>query len=184
MSAAPVPAEVWIARPESHREWAELGASAPQLAATMRRYLVQLTTFLAPRSVDVADSTLRQLARWLTTHTDVVVVADIGRTHIEDYKVWLAAQPGSRGPTLAKNTQRQRLRMIRIFLERLIEWDWPDAPGRKPHPARRHPAPARAASEVPQRRRRGQAHGRRPRPPPAALPARGRDAGSHRPAGQ
>jgi hypothetical protein len=22
--------------------------------------------------------------------------------------------------------------MIRIFLERLIEWDWPDAPGRNP----------------------------------------------------
>jgi site-specific recombinase XerD len=132
VSAAEARAEVWIPRDESHREWAALSARAPQLVATMRRYLVQLTTFLAPRSVDVADSTLRQLARWLTTHTDVVVVADITRTHIEDYKVWLAAQPGSRGPTLAKNTQRQRLRMIRIFLERLIEWDWPDAPGRNP----------------------------------------------------
>ena len=98
----------------------------------MRRYLLQLTAFLAPRSVDVADSTLRQLARWLVANTDVAVVADIERGHIEDYKVWLAAQPGTRGPTLAKNTQRQRLRMIRIFLERLIEWDWPDAPGRNP----------------------------------------------------
>jgi integrase len=124
--------EPWIPRPESHHDWAELTARAPQLTATMRRYLVQLTTFLAPRSVDVADSTLRQLARWLTTHTDITVVADIARTHIEDYKVWLAAQPGTKGPTLAKNTQRQRLRMIRIFLERLIEWDWPDAPGRNP----------------------------------------------------
>jgi site-specific recombinase XerD len=75
---------------------------------------------------------LRQLARWPVANTDVAVVADIERGHSEDYKVWLAAQPGSRGPTLAKNTQRQRLRMIRIFLERLIEWDWPDAPGRNP----------------------------------------------------
>jgi site-specific recombinase XerD len=124
--------EPWIPRPESHREWPELSAHAPQLVATMRRYLLQLTTFLAPRSVDVADSTLRQLARWLVTDTDVAVVADIERGHIEDYKMWLAAQPGSRGATLAKNTQRQRLRMIRIFLERLIEWDWPDAPGRNP----------------------------------------------------
>ncbi len=64
--------------------------------------------------------------------TEVTVVADITRTHIEDYKVWLAAQPGAKGPTMAKNTQRMRLRMIRIFLERLIEWDWPDAPGRNP----------------------------------------------------
>ena len=133
MSAAAVPVvEPWIPRPESHREWPELSVQAPQLTATMRRYLLQLTTFLSPRSVDVADSTLRQLARWLVANTDVVVVADIDRGHIEDYKVWLAAQPGSQGPTLAKNTQRQRLRMIRIFLERLIEWDWPDAPGRNP----------------------------------------------------
>ncbi len=46
--------------------------------------------------------------------------------------MWLAAQPGQKGKLLAKNTQRHRLRMIRIFLERLIEWDWPDAPGRNP----------------------------------------------------
>ena len=98
----------------------------------MRRYLVQLTTFLAPRSVDVADNTLRQFTRWLTRHTDVTTVAGITRANIEDYKVWLAAQPGVKAATLSKNTQRQRLRMIRIFLERLIEWDWPDAPGRNP----------------------------------------------------
>jgi site-specific recombinase XerD len=124
--------EPWIPKNESHREWAVLSAEAPQLAATMRRYLVQLTTFLAPRSVDVADSTLRQLARWLVAETDVAVVSDIIRTHVEDYKVFLAAQPGCTGPTLAKNTQRQRLRMIRIFFDRLIEWDWPEAHRRNP----------------------------------------------------
>jgi len=48
--------EPWMASDVSDREWAELSARAPQLAATMRRYLVQLTTFLAPRSVEVADS--------------------------------------------------------------------------------------------------------------------------------
>ena len=86
-----------------------LGA-APQLVATMRRYLVQLTTFLAPRSVEVADQTLRQFTRWVTTATDIAVVADIERRHVEDYKVWLAAQPGQKGQLLAKNTQRHRLR--------------------------------------------------------------------------
>jgi site-specific recombinase XerD len=124
--------EPWIPKNESHREWAVLSVESPQLAATMRRYLVQLTTFLAPRSVDVADSTLRQLARWLVAETEVAVVSDITRTHVEDYKVFLAAQPGCKGPTLAKNTQRQRLRMIRIFFERLIEWDWPEAHHRNP----------------------------------------------------
>jgi site-specific recombinase XerD len=116
----------------AQRDWATLSAQAPQLAATIRRYLIQLGTFLAPRSVDAADFTLRQFAGWLTANTDVIVVANITRTHIEDFKVWLAARPGTKGPTMSKNTQRQRLRMIRIFLERLIEWDWPDAPGRNP----------------------------------------------------
>jgi site-specific recombinase XerD len=125
-------AEPWIPTPGSDCEWADLSARAPHLANTMRRYLGQLTTFLAPRSVDVAESTLRQLTRWLVTDTSVTAVADIERHHLEDYKVWLAAQPGTKTPTLAANTQRQRLRMIRIFFERLIEWDWPDAPGRNP----------------------------------------------------
>jgi site-specific recombinase XerD len=124
--------EPWVPSPGSDREWPELSTQAPHLAVTMRRYLLQLTTFLAPRSVDAADVTLRQFARWIVANTDAQVVADIERNHIEDYKVWLAAQPGTKSPTLAKNTQRQRLRMIRIFFERLIEWDWPDAPGRNP----------------------------------------------------
>ena len=132
MSAAAAPVEAWFPSNASNREWTVLAANAPQLGATMRRYLLQLTTFLAPRSVEVADTTLRQFARWLTTSTDVTVVAGITRGHVEDYKVWLAAQPGQKGKLLAKNTQRHRLRMIRIFLERLIEWDWPDAPGRNP----------------------------------------------------
>ena len=131
MSLAETLPEPWIPKDESHREWAVLSSQAPQLAATTRRYLVQLTTFLAPRSVDVADSTLHQLARWLVAETDVVMVAGITRRHVEDYKVWLAAQPGCKGPTLAKN-KRQRLKMIRIFLERLIEWDWPEAHHRNP----------------------------------------------------
>jgi site-specific recombinase XerD len=132
MSGARVAVMTWVPQDESTREWAELSTAAPQLVATMRRYLIQLTTFLAPRSVEAADNTLRQLARWLVADTDVEIVGDITRTHIEDYKVWLAAQPGIKGPTMAKNTQRMRLRMIRIFLERLIEWEWPDAPGRNP----------------------------------------------------
>lgn len=126
------PCDIWVPVPAAQADWADLTATAPQLAATLRRYLVQLTTFLAPRSVDVADSTLRQFARWLVEATDVTAIAGVRRHHIEDYKVWLAAQPGTKAPTLAKNTQRQRLRMIRICFERLIEWDWPDAPARNP----------------------------------------------------
>jgi integrase len=113
-------------------EWAQIGGRAPKMADTLRRYLTQAATFLAPNSVEVAERTLRQLAGWLLDHTDVRTVADVRRNHIEDFKLWLAAQPGMRGDGLAQNTQRQRLRMLRVFFERIIEWDWPDAPTRNP----------------------------------------------------
>ena len=131
MTATAATAAGWGASTASTQQWADLAVRAPQLVATMRRYLVQLTTFLAPRSIDAADITLRQFTQWLTTTTDVTIVGDIERRHVEDYKVWLADQPGRHG-RLATNTQRHRLRMIRIFLQRLIEWGWPDAPGRNP----------------------------------------------------
>jgi site-specific recombinase XerD len=113
-------------------EWAQIAEAAPQLAATMRRYLTQVAAFLAPRSVEVADASLRQLARWILVCTGIEAVAEIRRDDIEDYKVWLARQPGTKGGALSANTHRQRLRTLRAFFERIIEWDWPDAPPRNP----------------------------------------------------
>ena len=75
-------------------EWSEIEVMAPQLARTMRRYLAQLATFLAPLSVVAADSVLRQFARWLLANTGVENVADIRRDDLEDFKVWLAARRG------------------------------------------------------------------------------------------
>ena len=50
---------------------------------------------------------------------------------IEDYKVWLAAQPG-RQRRITAETHRQRMRTVRQFFERIIEWDWSGAPPRNP----------------------------------------------------
>ncbi len=113
-------------------DWAQIATRAPKMADTLGRYLTQSATFLAPRSVDVADLVLRQLAGWLLEHSDVRAVAGVGRGHIEDFKVWLVGRPGVRGDGLSKSTQRQRLRMLRVFFERIIEWDWSDAPARNP----------------------------------------------------
>jgi hypothetical protein len=44
----------------------------------MRRYLRQLGTFLAPRSVDAADGALRHL-RWMLTDAGITAVGDIRR---------------------------------------------------------------------------------------------------------
>jgi site-specific recombinase XerD len=116
----------------SAAEWAQIAPAAPQLTATMRRYLGQLATFLAPRSVEVADIVLRQFACWLLTATSVTAVAAISRDDIEDFKLWLAARPVGAAGRLSASTYRQRLRTLRMFFERIIEWDWPDAPPRNP----------------------------------------------------
>jgi len=81
-------------------EWAQIEAAAPGVAVVMRRYLRQLATFLAPASVDAADNALRQLARWMITEAGLAAVGDIRRDDIEDYKVWLAAQPRGGGQTI------------------------------------------------------------------------------------
>ena len=63
MSALPASREP--AGSHAAAEWAQIAEAAPQVAATMRRYLTQVAAFLAPRSVEVADAALRQLARWI-----------------------------------------------------------------------------------------------------------------------
>jgi site-specific recombinase XerD len=113
-------------------EWAEIATAAPQLADTMRRYLGQAATFLAPASVASADGALRIFARWLLANTCVVTVAGVTRDAIEDFKVYLASRRGVHGGPLSENTQRQRLRTLRVFFERIIEWDWADTPPRNP----------------------------------------------------
>ena len=142
-------------------EWAQIEQAAPALAVTMRRYLAQAATFLAPRSVAAADGALRQLARWILASTNIESVTQIRRDEIEEFKVWLSAQQGTNG-SLSTNTYGQRLRMLRVFFERIIEWDWADAPPPQPRHRRGHPAPPGPAAQVPGRSRRGPADGSRP----------------------
>jgi site-specific recombinase XerD len=113
-------------------QWAQIAAAAPQVAATIQRYLQRLGVFLAPASVDAAENALRQLARWMITDAGIVAVSEISRDDIEDYKVWLAAQPRTGDRVITAETHRQRMRTVRQFFERIIEWDWPDAPARNP----------------------------------------------------
>ena len=75
-------------------QWAQIRAAAPQAAATIQRYRQRLAAFLAPASVDAAEGALRQFARWMITDAGLKAIAAVRRDDIEDYKVWLAAQPG------------------------------------------------------------------------------------------
>jgi site-specific recombinase XerD len=113
-------------------QWAQIRAAAPQVAAVLERYLQRLALFLAPASVDAADSALRQLARWMITEAGLDAIAAVRRDDIEDYKLWLTGQPRAGGGTITRETHRQRMRTVRQFFERIIEWDWPEAPARNP----------------------------------------------------
>ena len=88
--------------------------------------------FLAPASVNAAENALRQFARWMITDAGLDSISAVRRDDIEDYKVWLAARPRARGQAITAETHRQRIRTIRQFFERIIEWDWPDTPPRNP----------------------------------------------------
>jgi site-specific recombinase XerD len=112
--------------------WEEIALRAPQMAATMWAYLEQTTVSHRPSSVAAYSLGLRHLASHVTaTDANCVAVADIGRAHIEDYKLVLAARQGWKG-SLTSTTIRHNLGMIRTFFERIIDWDWDDAPRRVP----------------------------------------------------
>ena len=81
-------------------------------------------------SVDVA---LRLFASWIIDHDpNVVSLRQVNRRHIEHYKLWLATRENQHGQPLKKSTINLRLSMLRVVIERLIEWDHPDTPTRNP----------------------------------------------------
>jgi len=141
MNAIAAPAQTSNRRPPTapstgaERAWDDLAVLAPQMVATMRAYLDQLTVSSRPGTVQAASLSLRHLATHLTaTDSECTSVAAIQRRHIETYKLALAARPRRPGSnkTVSAQTIRHNLGMVRTFFERVIDWDYPDAPRRAP----------------------------------------------------
>jgi integrase len=109
-------------------KWASIQAKAPRMAATMANYLDQIALTLRPASVEAAERALRDLATYVTEHTKVVAVRGLRRGHLEGYRSWLSRKVLDKGKTISPRTVRHRLGMLRNFFERLIEWEWDDAP--------------------------------------------------------
>lgn len=138
MSARPTPAVSSIAesfiedRSAKEISWPQIIVAAPQMAATMARYLDQLAVSARPNTVLAVDLALRQFAGSVTAHDPTCqTMAQVTRAHFEDYKRWLARRPGKHG-TLSASTISGRLGLLRTFFERIIEWDYADAPARVP----------------------------------------------------
>jgi site-specific recombinase XerD len=106
-------------------------AASSSLSETIEDYLGQLSVSLRPQSVVSFSSDLRLFASFLAQHhPEVRGAADLKRRHVEAFKTYLAASPGTKGPRLAPATIRRRLSTLRMFLERIMEWGWDDAPSR------------------------------------------------------
>jgi integrase len=130
-TAIAAPAPTVLSGPAT--EWAAIRAVRPSLSAACARYLTQIGVTLRPASVDATESSLRAFCVYLVGHHPTVVsMADVGRDEIEGYKCFLAARFTAKGTLLSVNHRRQRLGMVRTFFDRIIEWDWPDAPTRCP----------------------------------------------------
>jgi len=138
MSARPLPAVALVAdqplaaRSAQEISWPQIIVAAPQMAATMARYLDQLAVSARPATVLAVDLTLRQFAGCVTaTDPTCRTMAQVTRGHFEDYKRWLARRPGKHG-ALSTTTISGRLGLLRTFFERIIEWSYDDAPARVP----------------------------------------------------
>ncbi|MCU1398731.1 MAG: integrase [Acidimicrobiales bacterium] len=119
--------------PARHRDWDLVVAHTPQLAVTAWRYLDQLAVSMRPATVDVADNTLRCFARFIVdNHPELAGFVDVRRPHVEAFKLFFVAHITAAGKPPARNTIRQRFGMLRTFFDRIIEWDWDDAPMRIP----------------------------------------------------
>jgi site-specific recombinase XerD len=101
------------------------------MVATMTSYLDQLEVSARPGTVADAELALRFFAHRVSqADPSCTSVARIGRSHIEDFKSWLIKRRGRTGKPLATMTIRHRLSTVRTFFERIMEWDYEDAPAR------------------------------------------------------
>ena len=111
--------------------WDEIDLRAPVMVTTMASYLGQLEVSARPSTVAAAELTLRFFAHQVTeADPTTTTVAAIGRPHIEGFKRWLVERRGRTGKPLATMTIRHRLSTVRTFFERIMEWDYDDAPAR------------------------------------------------------
>ena len=114
-------------------QWAQIRAAAPQVAATIQPVSAAAGRVPGPgqrgrggeRAAPVRplDDHRRRAGR-----RSARSAAMTSRTT----RCGSPPSPGHGGQVITAETHRQRIRTVRAFFERIIEWDWPDAPARNP----------------------------------------------------
>jgi integrase len=106
------------------------------IAATVRRYLQQMSLSLRPESAYQEKVRLFRFFSWLAiTNQEVTHIEHIQRCHIEAFKEyirWAPLQHKSNGPgdVLQPATRYHFLAALYYFFIRISEWQWPEAPKR------------------------------------------------------
>lgn len=108
-------------------------SDAPEeFADAARRYIAQVELSLSPNTIHGIDQALREFGTWIgLNRPDVATCADLTRSHIEDYKLWLGARHGRyTGKPLKRVTIKNRLINLHCFFDRITEWGYPNPPQR------------------------------------------------------
>ena len=115
------------------RQWRNIPTD---IAATVRRYLQQISLSLRPESAYQEKVRLFRFFSWLAyTNPEIARIEHIQRCHIEAYKEyirWAPLQHKSNGPgdVLQPATRYHLLAALYYFFIRISEWQWPEAPKR------------------------------------------------------
>ncbi len=99
-------------------------ASEPgELQETQRRYLETIVLSLRPNTVINSRSVTTGFIRYLNAkHPQVSSFSQLDRSYIEDWLRYLGSQP------LRRNTRRNNIIKLRVFLETIRAWSWKEAP--------------------------------------------------------
>jgi hypothetical protein len=106
-------------------------AVAPRLAATLLGYIEQMRLSLRAATMVSLEGALREFSGWLTRESpEVSAVAQLRRSHIENYKLHLAGRDSARGGRLSKTALAEHIGVLRTCFQRLTEWAGHDVPQR------------------------------------------------------
>jgi hypothetical protein len=115
-AAAVAPPPPASALPQKLFKWEEVFFRAPQMAATMARYLDQLGVSARPGTLRAYDDALRMFAGHITTFDPACrSVSAVEHRHVEAHKTWMASRPGQSGGKLSAATISHRLCLLRTF---------------------------------------------------------------------
>ncbi len=116
------------------KQWQQIPCDITDLA---RRYIRQVALSFYPSTAKMERFRLYRFFSWLAkTMPEVTSVSQLKRRHIEAFKEylrWVPPHPRLHRPpgsTLSSATRYKALSALHHFLERIIEWQWPEAPDR------------------------------------------------------